>query len=375
MDKKPKIRELLIKAYEYHKDNKLEEAKQTYISALKLDATNYEAYNNLGVIYNQLRENQNAIECYQKAISNNPNFVNAHSNLALNYHNNGDLENSFKHYVKFLELRSDNTITNSNIEDVIRCLAKKLQKQNHVPSFFDNATMSHLTKNKNSNIDYCQIFQNGQNSKINRFISFEERVKSLSKLKINQLFDGLPFLTSQGIHSLIKWKNISLFKTTYDLTIYSMILQEVKPDIIIELGSGEGGSAIWLADQANAIGLNTHIYSFDIKVPKIKHSKVTFDKVDLNNIENIINLNFLLTLKGKKIIIEDAHVNVYNILNFFDKILKKEDYLIIEDSEEKQKDINSFLSDKNQKYKLDKFYLDFFGTNITSCINSIFKCF
>ena len=72
---------------------------------------------------------------------------------------------------------------------------------------------------------------------------------------------------------------------------------------------------------------------------------------------------------------EDAHVNILEILNFFHGILNKEDYLIIEDSEIKQKDINTFLQNKNQKYKLDQFYLDFFGTNITSCINSIFKCF
>ena len=375
MDKKPEIRELLVKAHEYHKNNKLEEAKQTYISALNLDDTNYEGHNNLGVIYNQLGENQKAIDCYKKAILHSPNFVNAHSNLALNYYNNGELENSFKHHVKFLKLRSNGAITSSDINEVISCLAKKLQEQSHVPTFFDNATISHLTENKNSNIDYCQIFQNGQNSKNNRFISFEERVNFLSKFKFNQLFDGLPFLNTQGIHSLIKWKNIPIFKTTYDLSIYSMILQEVKPDIIIELGSGEGGSAIWLADQANAIGLKTHIYSFDIKVPKIKHSNVTFDKADLNNVKNLIKLNNLLALKGKKILIEDAHVNIFNILNFFDKILKKEDYLIIEDSEKKQKDINLFLTNKTQKYKLDQFYLDFFGTNITSCINSIFKCF
>ena len=154
-----------------------------------------------------------------------------------------------------------------------------------------------------------------------------------------------------------------------------MILQEIKPDNIIELGSGEGGSAIWLADQANIIGLKTHVYSFDIKIPKIEHKNVTFINLDLNNVKNIANLKLWSNLEGKKIILEDAHVNILEILNFFHGILNKEDYLIIEDSEIKQKDINTFLQNKNQKYKLDQFYLDFFGTNITSCINSIFKCF
>ena len=375
MNKKDKIRELLLSAHNYHKKNFLEKAKKKYISALKLDNTNFEAHNNLGVIYNQLGEIQKAIECYKSSVLHNSNFIKGHSNLALNYYNLGDLKNSYVHHKKFLTLRSINTVTSSKINDVISDLIKKLQNQNHVPTFFDNATTYHLTQNKNSKIDYCQIFQNGQNSKNNRFVSFEERINSLSKFNHNQLYNGLPFLASQGIHSLLKWKNIPLFKTTYDLSIYSMILQEVKPDIIIELGSGEGGSAIWLADQANVIGLKTRVYSLDIKVPKIKHKNVTFLNVDLNNVKNIYNSQLFSDLQGKKIILEDAHVNILNVLNFFDKILNKEDYLIVEDSENKQKEINTFMQNKTQKYKLDQFYLDFFGTNITSCINSIFRCF
>ena len=375
MNKKDKIRELLLSAHDYHKKNFLEKAKKKYISALELDNTNFEAHNNLGVIYNQLGEIQKAIECYKSSVLHNSNFIKGHSNLALNYYNIGDLKNSYVHHKKFLTLRSINTVTSSKIDNVISDLVKKLQNQKHVPTFFDNATTYHLTQNKNSKIDYCQIFQNGQNSKKNRYVSFEERINSLSKFNHYQLYNGLPFLASQGIHSLLKWKNVPLFKTTHDLSIYSMILQEVKPDIIIELGSGEGGSAIWLADQANVIGLKTHVYSLDIKVPEIKHKNVTFLNVDLNNVKNIYNLQLFSDLKGKKIILEDAHVNILNILNFFDNILNKEDYLIVEDSENKQKEINTFMQNKTQKYKLDQFYLDFFGTNITSCINSIFRCF
>ena len=55
-----------------------------------------------------------------------------------------------------------------------------------------------------------------------------------------RLFDGLPFIASQGIHSLIKWKEHSLYKTSFDLVLYWMIMQNVKPDVIIELGSGDG---------------------------------------------------------------------------------------------------------------------------------------
>ena len=63
------------------------------------------------------------------------------------------------------------------------------------------------------------------------------------------------------------------------------------------------------------------------------------------------------------------------LLNLFDTILKKDDYLIIEDSVQKQDIISHFSIEKEPKYKLDQFFLDFFGTNVTCCINSIFKCY
>ena len=50
---------------------------------------------------------------------------------------------------------------------------------------------------------------------------------------------------SQGTHGLFTWKNHTIFKSVYDLAIYSMLIEELKPDVIIEIGSGKGGSAVW----------------------------------------------------------------------------------------------------------------------------------
>ena len=188
-----------------------------------------------------------------------------------------------------------------------------------------------------------------------------------------RLFDGIPFTSSQGIHSLIKWKEHSLYKASFDLVLYWMIMQEVKPDIIVELGSGAGGSAIWLADIARALGLDTHVYSYDINKPKLKHDRVTFIEYDLMTINHQSKLPCWEFFSGKKLLIEDAHVNLRNVLDLFDNILSNDDYLIIEDSDPKQGIIRDFSDEKEPKYKLDQFFLDFFGTNITSSRNAIFK--
>ena len=367
---------LLISAIEKHRQNSFQEAKDLYNEVLKINPENLDANNNLGIIYQILGETEKAIKFYNKAIEIKPNFADSHHNLKLIYFKIGDFENSYKHHVKFLEIKSSSIKTNSDLKKTIPKLAKKLQNQSHIPTFFDNAVVSQLISRNNGDNDFCDIFEKSLNSKDNRFVSYLNRIQNIEKsYSNNQIFGGLPFLASQGIHSLIKWKGVNLYKSTFDLTIYTMLLDELKPDYIIELGSGLGSSAVWMADTCNSLGLKTHVYSFDIIKPNLKHKNVSFIKQDINNLEEFSKLKFLKNINGKKIIIEDAHVNIDNVLNFFDKYLKKDDYLIIEDSSGKQKSIKKFTDLKDAKYKVDQFYLDFFGTNITSCVNSIFKCF
>ena len=155
-----------------------------------------------------------------------------------------------------------------------------------------------------------------------------------------------------------------------------MLLNEVRPEIIIELGSGNGGSAVWMADICKSLGLDYHIFSYDINKPNVNYEGIEFIEFDLNNIEenNVLPLYDLLNRK-RKLIIEDAHVNVLSVLNTLDHFISKGDYLIIEDSDSKQKEITQFMESKSDKYKVDQFYLDFFGINMTCSIDSIFKVF
>ena len=48
---------------------------------------------------------------------------------------------------------------------------------------------------------------------------------------------------------------------------------------------------------------------------------------------------------------------------------------MIEDSDNKHDVISKFLIEKEPKYRLDQFFLDFFGRKITSYSKSIFKIY
>ena len=177
---------------------------------------------------------------------------------------------------------------------------------------------------------------------------------------------------SQGTHSVFKWKNYIAFKSVFDLSIYSMLINELKPEVIIELGSGEGGSAVWLADTMKILGLKPNVYSYDIKKPNINYEGVNFIEFDLNNLNKKEEFPKNEEWVGTKLIIEDAHVNILKVLNVVDKKLIKGDYLIVEDSDMKQNEIQLFVENTNKQYLLDQYYLDFFGINGTSATNSIF---
>ena len=51
--------------------------------------------------------------------------------------------------------------------------------------------------------------------------------------------------------NLFKWKDLTLMKDPMTLSIYLQLLQDVKPKTILEFGTYEGGSSLWMKDMAN----------------------------------------------------------------------------------------------------------------------------
>lgn len=212
-----------------------------------------------------------------------------------------------------------------------------------------------------------------------RFMSFIDRKKitnfSLGSNKISEHRSDRSqnFPMSQGRFYSVKWKDYSMMKTTFDLAIYQMLLWELQPKTIIEIGAGLGGSAVWMSDIMTSYNLEHTIFSFDILPPKINHSKIHFIQADCNEIEQAVSLHQLKTLPHPWLVIEDAHVNVVGVLNHFHTFLEKGDYLVVEDSDSKELELGKFLINKSESYKVDTLYCDYFGVNVTCSCDSIFR--
>ena len=178
-----------------------------------------------------------------------------------------------------------------------------------------------------------------------------------------------------------KWKGLTLMKDPMTLSIYMMMIQDIKPKTILEFGTYDGGSALWMEDIMKSLSLDCKIHTFDIKPDRVKlpeDSKIKYHELDNKKINNFIDQNRELFEKMESpiLIIEDSHVNVDEVVRSIDPFLKSGDYLVIEDTLDRKKYQDTILSENgisSMNYEVDTYYCDFWGVNNSWNINSIFR--
>ena len=186
-------------------------------------------------------------------------------------------------------------------------------------------------------------------------------------------------------HHGTTYRNIPIIKCPFDYIIYQMIIFELKPDLIIEIGAWNGGSALYMAD---LLDINNHgiIHSIDI-VDNIdaevkNHKRINFflggfQSYDLENLKNF----------EKILIIEDGshmYEDVKATLQKFSPYVTKNSYFIIEDgildklgwtkkyNGGPNKAIKEFIS-SDDSFIIDRKWCDFFGVNATFNTNGFLK--
>ena len=196
----------------------------------------------------------------------------------------------------------------------------------------------------------------------------------------NDSFDTTVSLTIKEIdkgHHNTTYRGVSCIKSPFDYVIYQMIIEEVKPDLIIEIGSFEGGSALYLADLLELHGKG-EIHTIDIEDriderakghKRIKFFSKGWENYDLRLVED-----------GKSVlVIEDGshkYEDTLKAMKKFSKAVSLGSYLIVEDgiidelglSKEYDggpvKAIKKFLGENNN-FEVASNWADFFGKNAT----------
>ncbi len=207
-----------------------------------------------------------------------------------------------------------------------------------------------------------------------RFIDYRiRRIEKPGQKPRRSEIDPHDMTLSQGAWDSLRWRGMPLFKTVYDFAIYPMLIWELQPKTIIELGSGSGASALWMADLLQAFGLKGKVVSIDIKKPEVTHPRVRFLRGDCERIAEVLPVMEMIGLGHPWLVVEDAHVNVLGVLRHLHPQLRHGDYLVVEDSSIKSQALTRFFAETPGAYKIDTRYTDFFGQNATASFDSIFR--
>ncbi len=186
------------------------------------------------------------------------------------------------------------------------------------------------------------------------------------------------------------YRGLKCIRYPIDMPLYLLLLQELRPATVIEIGSREGGGAAWLGDMLNVLGISAKVISVDIDKPNPKYQpfNVFFLKADENDLAQI---GITLAVQPHPwLVINDAshqYAPIMNCLSFLNRFMVKGDYLVVEDGYISlagmdgntrhggpARAISEFLTHAKD-WRIDARYCDFYGHNATANTNGyLVKC-
>jgi cephalosporin hydroxylase len=187
-------------------------------------------------------------------------------------------------------------------------------------------------------------------------------------------------------HHNVSFQGVPMIKCPFDYLIYQMLVWEVKPDLIIEIGTNLGGSAFYFANMLDNMGQGI-VHTIDIidqvrdqrvlEHPRIKRFFGGYQSYGLNNAHNF----------QRVLVVDDGshlYEDVYNALEKFKNLINENSYYIVEDGIIDElgmtksykggpnKAIKEFL-EKNNSFQIDTRWTNFFGQNATFNTNGYLK--
>lgn len=81
---------------------------------------------------------------------------------------------------------------------------------------------------------------------------------------------GLPWINKAHHH--VQYRGVSMIKCPFDIVNYQMIISQLRPDLILEIGTNKGGSALYFSDLLKNLGKGD-VHTIDLK-QKVTDSNV-----------------------------------------------------------------------------------------------------
>lgn len=248
-----------------------------------------------------------------------------------------------------------------------------VETQGGVPTFFDNLVL--WVRDAPASAPRAVLHRMRElleRQREGRFVAYCQRSRATADRRNTREIGALDFVASQGVGECLQWKGRPVFKTAFDFALYPALLWELRPATIIELGSGQGGSAVWMADLLRSMGAKGRVLSIDLVPPAVSDPDVTFIGGDIERIDALFATHDLAAAPHPWLVVEDAHVNLSGVLDAVHRAGAPGDYLVVEDSTAKQSLLGDFMNAHADSYRVDTRFTDMFGRNATCAADSIF---
>jgi cephalosporin hydroxylase len=212
--------------------------------------------------------------------------------------------------------------------------------------------------------------------------------------KIKSTLNGIPkneqvFFDAKTLyygHQKITYRGIQSIRCPFDYVIFQMIISEVKPDLIIEVGTNNGGSALYLADLQAIYNIDGEIHSIDIN-ENARENVASNHRIKLFT-EGWEKYDMELAKKFKTVLVIEDAAHTYSCsigaMKKFAPLVTKGSYLIVEDGIVDElgmsknleggplKAIREFLP-SHPEFVVDRRWCDLFGKNATFNVNGYLK--
>ncbi len=132
------------------------------------------------------------------------------------------------------------------------------------------------------------------------------------------------------------WLGTQVLKSPLDLWIFQEIIYETKPDVIIEAGTFQGGSALYMANLLDLLG-HGQVVTIDIEeVPgRPQHPRIHYLLGSSTAPETVEKVKAFLSPKDKVMVVLDSDhhkPHVLHELKIYSRMVTKGNYLVVEDT-------------------------------------------
>lgn len=155
--------------------------------------------------------------------------------------------------------------------------------------------------------------------------------KRIAKFSTKQFH--IAYYNNYEIGNNTKWFGIKIQKLPLDMWVYQEMIYELRPDVIVETGTADGGSASFFASLFDLLGKG-EVVTVDIKECEMTHPRVK-KLIGSSTSEEIFKKIEELASNKKTIVILDSNHSKDHVLKemeMYSKLVPVGSYMVVEDT-------------------------------------------